>query len=104
MFQRRRNVIFQNDGRRKINTCYDWPTPLLDLSPEMKIALVKNDYVELSSFPTSNSGWEDLRTDCGFTNGKRNAVKNLISPLQPQQGNCFDSLISSIAFFSFISS
>ncbi len=71
------------------------PDALQDLSLELKIALVKHDYVELSSFPTSDSGWEELRTDCGFTKGKRNTVKNLISPLQ-QQGK-LHSLISSIA-------
>ena len=64
------------------------PSALQDLDPEMRIALVKNGYVKLSSFPTSDSGWEDLRTDCGFSNAKRNEVRNLISFLQlpPHQG------------------
>ncbi len=64
------------------------PAPLQDLSPEIKIALVNNDCVELDTYPTTDSGWDTLRIACGFSIGKCNLVRNRISPLQlsPQQG------------------
>jgi hypothetical protein len=60
----------------------DLPVPLQDLSPEMKIALVNNDCVELDSYPTTDSGWDALRIACGFSIGKCNLVRNRISLLQ----------------------
>ena len=73
------------DLEAKINNL---PAPLQTLSREIKVALAKNDYVELECFPTSDFGWERLCTNCKFSDGNCNRVRNRISPLQlpPQQG------------------
>jgi hypothetical protein len=60
------------------------PAPLQDLSPEIKVALVKNDCVVLENFPTTDSGWDRLFLACGFSIGKCNLVRNRISLLQQQ--------------------
>ena len=61
------------------------PSVLHSLDKEIKIALVKKDYLALNSFPTDELGWERLRVNCGFSDGKLNLVKNRITPLQRHQ-------------------
>ncbi len=57
----------------------------LDDQP-LKLALVRNHYVELDSFPIDADGWATLKAECNIkTTAKLNSVKNLITPLQNQQ-------------------
>jgi hypothetical protein len=62
------------------------PDALQHLSREMKVALVKNGYVALMNFPGPQyeNGWNDLKTECGFSSAQRNEVMNALFPHQPQ--------------------
>ncbi len=56
----------------------------LDDQP-LKLALVRNHYVELDSFPIDTDGWVELANLCNCKGGKLNQVKTRITPLQNQQ-------------------
>jgi hypothetical protein len=61
------------------------PTVLQSLDRQIQVALVENDCEELDSFPIDKDGWEILAEKCGFSVGKLNKVRNLLTPLQKQQ-------------------
>ena len=60
-------------------------TILGSLDEALKLALVRNHYVELDSFPIDADGWVELANLCNCRGGKLNQVKTRITPLQNQQ-------------------
>ncbi len=74
----------------------------LDDQP-LKLALVRNHYVELDSFPVDADGWVELSRLCNCYGGRLNQVKTRILPLQNQQtqaqGKLSHTLVSSVHCF-----
>jgi hypothetical protein len=64
------------------------PYVLLSIPREMKVALVKNRYTDLESFPISAESldWNILKSECGFMNAECNRLKRAIfQPKEPSK-------------------